>query len=238
MNIHRRAAVLAAVCAATAFLSLAAETQRTVCVRGRGTAQSPADTARFTITISHTDDTIAVAQAATNAGVRQAAAILANSGIPIGDRQTGTVSLGPEYEWDDGKRVLKGQNASQSLSVTVRDLGSLAGILDALASVDGIQIPGISISSSKTASAEREARARAAQDATAKALAYAGSFGLLLGNPTAISETWNASNSPYMELASAMAARDTASGTLVETGSLEVSAEADFTFELFLPQED
>ena len=223
MNIHRRAAVLAAVCAATACLSLAAETQRTVCVRGRGTAQSPADTARFTITISHTDDTIAVAQAATNAGVRQAAAILANSGIPIGDRQTGTVSLGP---------------ASQSLSVTVRDLGSLAGILDALASVDGIQIPGISISSSKTASAEREARARAAQDATAKALAYAGSFGLLLGNPTAISETRNASNSPYMELASAMAARDTASGTLVETGSLEVSAEADFTFELFLPQED
>lgn len=85
------------------------------------------------------------------------------------DIRTARVSLNPQYDWNEGKRVFRGYAASQTLEVTVRDLARIESLLGDLFKTSITGLNGPDFRHSRADSLQREAGARAVRDAAANA---------------------------------------------------------------------
>ena len=88
----------------------------------------------------------------------------------------------------DGKQVLQGQRATQTISVTLRDLEALGNVLDSLSEISGISVGSISLDSSVRSDSLSSARALAMEDARARAEDYAAAEGLKVGGVSSVTE--------------------------------------------------
>lgn len=127
--------------------------------------------------------------------------VLKAAGLPSGNYTTSSVSLSPQYDYSSGAAVLTGQQAGQSLQVTVGGLanssllGSLAG---SLASIANLTLSGFSFQSRDPSKAYRQARLAAVADAQAKASQYASLSGRLLGSVRKVVDVNQESYTPYV----------------------------------------
>jgi uncharacterized protein YggE len=143
--------------------------------------------------------------------------------------------LGPEYDYPNGTQVLKGQRASQSLIVKLRNItedGSSVGkVLDALNAYNGTQISGLIFDISNKKSLEKEARIIAYNDARAKARQYAQLSEQRLGDPLTIDESGSSYNpSPYLRVA--FDANSSGGGAQVPTGQIDVQVDVSIIWKL------
>ena len=117
-----------------------AEDYMSVSVSGSATVTLTPDMASFSISVSETGQTTWEAQQQANAKMQDIYDILHEDfGIVAEDIRTTSMSLYPEYRYEDGQQILVGQTASQSISVTVHRLDDLALIVDRLSA----RCPGI-----------------------------------------------------------------------------------------------
>lgn len=205
-----------------------------VSVSGSATVTLTPDMASFSISVSETGQTTWEAQQMANAKMQDIYDILHDDfGIVAEDIRTTSMSLYPEYRYEDGQQILVGQTASQSISVTVHRLDDLAPIVDSLSSVTGISLSSISLDASEKDESMSQARRLAMQDAMDKARDYAEAAGLVLGDPVSISESgsYHYANrvQPTMLMAGA-SAKDEASSASYYAGDLSVAADVDVTF--------
>lgn len=205
-----------------------------VSVSGSATVTLTPDMASFSISVSETGQTTWEAQQMANAKMQDIYDILHDDfGIVAEDIRTTSMSLYPEYRYEDGQQILVGQTASQSISVTVHRLDDLAPIVDNLSSVTGISLSSISLDASEKDESMSQARRLAMQDAMDKARDYAEAAGLVLGDPVSISESgsYHYANrvQPTMLMAGA-SAKDEASSASYYAGDLSVAADVDVTF--------
>lgn len=104
--------------------------------------------------------------------------------------QTSGVSLNPDYQHLANRPPrIKGYYASNTVNVTVRDIGRLGGILDALVAAGANQINGPSFAIEDQDAVLDEARAKALANAEARAEAYAKRLGLRVARVVSIDET-------------------------------------------------
>lgn len=100
------------------------------------TVETPPDIATFSTGVQTMAPTASAAVRANNEQMASVVARLKTLGITDRDIQTTQINLDQQFEYRDGKQVLKGYRASNMVNATLRDLTKLSVFLDALA-LDG-----------------------------------------------------------------------------------------------------
>lgn len=155
------------------------------------------------------------------------------AGIAERDVQTSGVSLNPQYRYADNEAPkITGYQASNTVSLKVRDIAKLGKVLDALAAQGANQINGPSFEIDQPEPVYDEARLAALKKAQARAQTYAKSLGLQVRRIVSISENAGGGYNPMprMRAMAAGAAMDKA--TPVAPGESTVSVNLDVVFEL------
>jgi uncharacterized protein YggE len=198
-------------------------------VSGEGVVDVAPDMAVVSLGVTTEGITAAAALKANNDEQARVLAALAAAGVDARDIQTTGLSLSPIWDsrsYDDGRPRVTGYQASNMVTVRVRDLDSLGTLLDTMVTTGANQLNSISFGLTDDKAAKDEARRRAVADAMARAQLYAQASGVTLGAVTAFSET-NAYQPPQPMYREA-AAMD--SGVPVAAGAVAVTAAVSITF--------
>lgn len=205
---------------------------RTIEVTGTGTVTLQPDIATFSIQVSEVGPTTSEAQSLANEKMSLLLDTLRSNGARDSDIKTTALNLRPSYKWIEGKQVLEGQVASQSLEVILRTIDMLGSVMDQLGKVSGIYVNSVQMDKEDKREEIVLARQKAVADALAKAAVYASSTNMRVGNPITISEYSVASN-PYNARAKVMMASEAYDmPTEIPTGSMTVSSTVSMVLQL------
>jgi uncharacterized protein YggE len=142
-------------------------------------------------------------------------AALKASGVQPRDIATSSVSLQPQYRYENNQPpVITGYQASNTVSIRFREVTKAGKILDALVAQGANQINGPNLSIDQPDAALDEARADAVKRARARADLYARAAGLSVSRILSISENGEQAGEPrppiaYMARAQALPKADT-----------------------------
>ncbi|MEN5425753.1 SIMPL domain-containing protein [Stenotrophomonas pennii] len=155
------------------------------------------------------------------------------AGIAERDVQTSGVNLSPQYRYADNEAPkITGYQASNTVSLKVRDIAKLGKVLDALAAQGANQINGPSFEIDQPEPVYDEARLAALKKAQARAQTYARSLGLQVRRIVSISESSGGGFRPVMMRAAAAPMAADMASTPVAAGETTVSVNLDVVFEL------
>lgn len=181
-----------------------------------------------------TDAPTAVAAMAANARAMDAViARIKALGIAADDIQTTGINLGAQYDYDQGRQrpVFRGYQASNRVSVTLRDVARAGPVLDALVAAGATDLSGPSFSIDDDSGPRAQARKAAFDKARAQAGEYARWAGFTGVRLLSVSEAVNPGRPiPLMERASVQSMD--AESTPVEPGLVGTSVTVSVTFEL------
>jgi uncharacterized protein YggE len=208
---------------------------RTVAVTGSATLFAKADMATFSISVSEIAATTKEAQLKANEKVALLLEKIASFGIEEKDIKTTKLNIYPEYTYKDNERVLVGQRVSQTLFVTVRNIGEqsilLSSLIDSVGEVSSITINSITFGKEESEIEKKESRALAMQKAAEKAAEYAASANLTLGKAISISEEAQYTNQggPVLRVESVAAFK---ADTSLPSGEIEISSTVYVVYQL------
>lgn len=193
--------------AAIAQAASPAEAPRTLSIGGTGRVDLAPDMAMVRIGVTHQGEVAAEALRLTSDAVAAMLARLQELGVAARDMQTAGLSLTPV--WRDrrsGEEQLQpwGFEASNIVSLRLRDLDALGTVLDALVSDGANRLDGVSFGLQDPESAMDEARRLAVADARRKAALFAEAAGVTLGPVLSLSETGGGVPRPQMMEMAAM----------------------------------
>lgn len=180
-----------------------------------------------------------VTQAADAAGAMRANAqrmqhvmeALARAGISGRDVQTSGITLQPQYRYADNQPpAITGFEASNTVSVKVREPARLGAVLDALIAQGANRIDGPSFGIDQPDAAYAEARQAAIRRALAQAETYADALGVKLRRIVSITEGGAASPRPVPMLRAL--AGSTAAAPPVAVGESALAVNVEVVFEL------
>lgn len=154
------------------------------------------------------------------------------AGIADKDIQTSGISLNPQYRYKEGEApAIIGYQASNTVSLKVRDLARLGRVLESLSAQGANQINGPSFEVDQPEPAYDEARLAALQKAQARAATYAKALGLKVRRIVSISESRNGGAPVPMLRMRAMAA-DAAPAPPVAPGESVLGVNLEVALEL------
>lgn len=153
-------------------------------------------------------------------------------GIEEKDIKTQSLSLNPAYDWVDGKRVDRGFEARQNLSVKIRELDAIGKVLSAVAGAGANQVGGVSFTIDDPEVLREQAREKAIVNAKEKARGLAYQLGKDLGELRGFSE--GGGYVPHLRYAKTemLMMEDAAEALPVPTGEQEVNVNVSLTYEL------
>ncbi|MBA3730088.1 MAG: SIMPL domain-containing protein [Sphingomonas sp.] len=172
----------------------------------------------------------AIAENATR--MERVRAALKRAGIADRDIQTSSISLNPDYRYENNQPpVLTGYQASNNVSVKFRDIRTSGTILDALVAQGANQINGPSLTIDKPEAAYDQARGKAVVAGRARAELYARSLGMRVVRLLSVSESGGYARPPspmYRAESAAMADAKTS----IDPGSQDLEVTLAMSFEL------
>jgi uncharacterized protein YggE len=181
--------VLSVLLAATLMLTPAHAMEKLVTVTGEATVAVAPDAAVIRIGVTSQDKT---AREASEANAKQMTAVMAaikDTGIADRDIQTSRLSLQPQYDANkSGNARLTGFQASNQVTVRIRDIDKLATVLDRAIASGANEMSGIEFVISEQSKMLDQARDDAIADARRKAELYAKAAAARIGNVVSISE--------------------------------------------------
>jgi uncharacterized protein YggE len=184
--------MFAAVVAAATLLATSALAQPippAISVTGEATVSVPPDQAQIDGGVTSDAKTAREASDANNAAMGKVLLALKAAGIDEKDYQTSRLSLQPQYAPNRaGPSPVVGYRASNRVTVRIREVTKVAGIIDVLVGAGANDIGGINFLVSQASKLLDEAREKAIADARRKAEIYAKAAGVTLGEPLSISE--------------------------------------------------
>jgi uncharacterized protein YggE len=181
----------------------------TLTVTGRGEVFASPDEARVTVGVTTEAVEASVAMRENSEAMAVVMGRLAEEGIVGADMQTTSLSLQPRWDHretrEDGAPRIVGFVATNMLTVRVRDLAALGGVLDAVLGDGANTLGGLQFGISDDRALRDEARRAAVADATAKAEVLAEAAGLTLGPVEEIAEGGAQRPVPFARMDMAMA---------------------------------
>lgn len=162
--------------------------ERLVTVTGGGSVTAVPDMATIRVGVSSQGKT---AREASDSMAKQMTAVLAairDAGIAERDVQTARLSLQPLYDSQNRPPRLTGFQASNQVTVKVREIDKVSGVLDRAIAAGANEMSGIEFVVSDQDKLIDKARAEAIADARRKAELYARAAGAKVGQVVAISE--------------------------------------------------
>lgn len=224
---------------AKAQLTSATNVSRTITVIGQGKVHVKPDIAQAQIGVEVFAPTVKEATAKNREQMAAVLAALHKAGIADQDIQTSNYSIFLEREPAMPMPAIteivpsepQGRyRVSNMVQVTIRDLDSVASILDAAIEAGANNVWGVSFSLEDSSAAESEARAKAMANARAKAAELAELAGLELGEVVSISESISG---PYPVMAFAAVERGgMGGGGPISPGELDFQASLQVVFEV------
>jgi len=169
---------------------LQAQTQALITVTGEGKVDAAPDMATVTLGVTTEGATPAEAMAANSTQLASVLERLKAAGTADADVQTTGLSLNPNWQNVASGTAprIAGYVASNMLTVRVRALDTLGGVLDAAIGQGANTFNGISFGLADPAPAMNEARRRAVADAMARADLLAAAAGVALGPLVSMAE--------------------------------------------------
>ncbi len=213
-------------------------------ITGHGEITATPDTAYVTSGVTSQGTTAKEALDANNADMAKLIETLKAAGIDSKDIQTSGFSVSPNYVYSDARDAngyqlppkIVGYTVYNGVTVVVRDLATLGGVLDQAVTVGANQISGVTFAVDDPKELYNEARKLAFADAREKAELYAEAAGVELGALALISELtgYNQPPQPYMLKAEAVSA-DRAM-VPVEVGQVSFSIDVNVSWDLEAPR--
>jgi uncharacterized protein YggE len=203
-----------------------------IAMTGTGEVSARPDMVTVTVGVSEQAPTAAAALEANTAKMTALLDTLKAAGIAEKDVQTTNFSVNPRYEFDQQRQTqtMVGYDVTNQVTIRLRKLGDLGGLLDKLVKAGSNNINGISFSIADTKAMEDEARRKAVENARHKAEVYAKAAGVTIGEVLSISETM--SYRPPMPMVAARMAADAAPPVPIAAGEASVAASVDLVWEL------
>ena len=207
------------------------EAPRQVSVSGTGRVDLAPDMATVMIGVTHQDKAAGAAMQQTSDAVAAMLERLAGLGIAARDVQTTALTLNPV--WRDnpaqqGQPMPWGFEASNVVTLRLRDIAALGKVLDALVSDGANRLDGVTFGLQDPEASMDEARRRAVAEAQRKAALYAAAAGVTLGQVISLSETGMATPRPQMLEMAAMRA----DSVPVAAGEVGITASVQMVFAL------
>src|SRR5690606_27430342 len=168
---------------------------------------------------------------ANSAQMSKVVATIRAAGVPERDVQTSGISIQPQYRYAENQPpVITGYQASNTVTIKVRDIGRLGEVLDALVASGANQVNGPNFEIGEPEAVYDEARQAALELAQARAAMYAQSLGLRVRRIVSISE--GGGFQPPMPMMKAMAMDARMESAPVAPGETTLAASLDVVFEL------
>ena len=160
-----------------------------ISVTGEATVSVPPDQAQIDGGVTSDAKTAREASDTNNAAMGKVLLALKGAGIDEKDYQTSRLSLQPQYAPNrSGSSPVVGYRASNRVTVRLRDVNKVAGIIDVLVGAGANELGGINFVVSQASKLLDDTREKAVADARRKAEIYAKAAGVTLGEPLSISE--------------------------------------------------
>jgi uncharacterized protein YggE len=221
-----RAAVLVSLLLALAGAAAAQEPPRQITVQGSAEADAVPDLATVTAGVDTRADSAAAALASNSETMTAIFAALDAAGIERRDVQTSQLSLSPVYEPfrenADMPPAVVAYEASNLVTVRVRNIDGLGAAIDALAKAGANRLQGVSFEVADPKPHLDVARERAVADARSRAELYARAAGVALGPVVSIRETVEVPGPILMRAEAASDAPPIAAGTVSLRAQVEV----------------
>lgn len=203
----------------------------TLTVTGQGRVATAPDMATISLGVTAQAKAAADAMAQVSSGTADMIAALKGAGIASADLQTSGLNLNPLWKnrsYNSGETPqIDGFVASNTVTVRVRDLAALGGILDRVVGLGANTFSGLRFGLQQPEPAEDDARRAAVADAMRKARLYAEAAGIELGHVLSISESGGYAPQPLMLEAAAMRSMG---DVPVEAGEVSVNASVTMVF--------
>lgn len=156
-----------------------------VVVSGEGKIKVTPDQAIISVGVENTGNDAAEVKKKNDVAMDAIIKYLKKIKLPASDYQTKQVSLFKNYDYDKKKHYYQ---ASQTISITLKDLSKYDAIMMGIVDAGANTIHGVEFKTSKLAQYESEARVKAVQNAKAKALDYAGALNQKVGKTLLVTD--------------------------------------------------
>jgi len=224
MITHKRISLLAVLTVAIATLvapAANAAATRYITISSQGSVKVVPDAVRINATstnVAATSKEALAATAKTSAAVRAA---LFAAKIDKKDISTQSISVYPEYKYDNNTAVIVGYRASQTFIIVVRAAATAGDVVDAIVAAggDSLQLNGATPFVLDNTKAATAARTVAVKNARTKAASYASLLGVKLGKVNYLVE--NSAPTPYVPVMAV--AKTEADSTVVDLGEQDVT---------------
>ena len=220
-------------------MSGAALADDTITVTGSATVQLEPDMVTVMLGVTATEDEVIAAQQKVNEAMAAVVAVLTGEELAIAPEDIATteyyINEQYEYDYETSRSVMVGYEAAAMLSVCVRDIDRAGLVIDAAMQAGANRLNGVEFMSSDQTAARDQALTLAVQDGMRKAKVIAAAAGVNLpAIPSAITEESAqaypmTSNALY---AYAEATADTAGGTKLQAGLLNLTARVVLVYEI------
>ena len=153
-------------------------------------------------------------------------------GVPERDIQTSGISLGAQYDYNQAtqRQVFRGYQASNRVSVKLRDIPRTGEVLDALVAAGATDLGGPDWSIEDDAAARAQARRQALEAARAQALEYARAAGFADIRLLEVSET--IASQPPMPFMRQVRAEAADASTPVQPGMVQAGVTVRVVYEM------
>src|SRR5215469_16331240 len=182
-------ALVVALIGAPALAETPADFPSAISVSGEASISVPPDLASVDAGVATDAKSAREASEANNVAMGKVMAALKAANIDPKDIQTSRLSLQPQYAPNrTGPSPIVGYRASNRVTVRIRDVSKVAGVIDTLVGAGANDIGNINFGVSQASKLLDDAREKAVADARRKAEIYARAAGVTLGAPLSISE--------------------------------------------------
>lgn len=190
------------------------------------------DMATITLGVQTEAATAGEALKANGSRMNQVMAALKKAGVAERDIQTSNLNLNAQYAYEQNQPPkLTGYQASNQVTITVRDLAKLGTTVDATVGAGANTINGISFGLANPQAAEDAARLEAVKALQAKAELYGRATGYKAVRLVNLSEGGGYQPAPPPMPVFAMAKREMADSTSIAAGELKVRIDVSATYE-------
>ncbi len=193
------AAALAAGLAAAPAAAEGWENARTIIVTGNGEAAKAPDMAYLTLGVEADGPTASEALRKNSAQMEATIKTLRDAGVEKKDIQTSNLSVGARYDYsrEGGAPRLIGYQATNTVSVRLRNLDKAGGVIDKAVASGSNRLDSISFGFADPKPLLNDARKSAVADARERAGLYADAAGVKLGRVLQITDSVSTAPGPY-----------------------------------------
>ncbi len=205
---------------------------RTISLTGHGEVRMAPDMVTITVGVLSQGNTASEALTANTASMNAVFDALKSGGVETKDIQTLNFMVQPRYDYNNNTQPPKlvGYDVSNNVTITLRQIEALGGLLDKLVQAGSNQIQGITFQVSKPEAALDNARKLATQDASRKAKLYAEAMNVGLGPVQSISE--GTRYEPPVPYRGKMIAETAAADVPIAGGEQLLSIDVNITWEI------